>query len=96
MAEPCNNNQPSAPKDGAAVQPERYAHGSEVIAELRARVLGYKTEAVAVAAIHDTNEWHHSSSNFRGMAKAFDMILKELDELSGSDQKQCEGTKPNA
>lgn len=96
MAEPSTTPVSSASTDDAASEPCRYANGSEVIAELRARVLQYRHEALFVAAHHDSNEWHHSANNFRGMAQAFGVVLHDLDELSGSDQTQHEGTKPSS
>jgi hypothetical protein len=97
MAEPSTTPVSSASTDDAASEPCRYAHGSEVIAKLRARVSKLKLNAETEAKRFADMNMMDIQADYASQWWAFHRIERILDDMeSGSDQKQHEGTKPSS
>lgn len=82
--------------DTPAGQANRYAHGSDVIAELRARAIQNKIEAQDGALNATQNDCDDLACRRWARFWAFNDVIEWIDELSECEQTQCEGTKPNA
>ena len=87
----------SGPMDGPARKAERYAHGSEVIAELRARATQMRDRAAKDAKYQLKVGGGNAYCQMAQRELAASEMLAWLDDLGGCDAEiQHEGTKPSS